>query len=185
MRNSRSQNIVRQDLLLREPTAEDAPAIRAIDTEGLASGHATFRAESHDWRSFSAAFRAGTGLALVAEGPDGVIGWAGVSPISARHVYAGVGEVSVYIAGRVRGRGVGQALLADLVEASEAAGYWTLVAQIFPENIASLSLHRACGFHVVGTRERLGLMSYGPRMGQWRDVVMLERRSDRIGVPGL
>lgn len=182
MRTPRFLNNESADLLLREPIAEDAPAISAIDTEGLASGHATFRAVSHDWQSFSAAFRTGAGLARVAEGPHGVVGWAGVSPTSARLVYSGVGEVSIYIAGQVRGQGIGHALLAELVEASEAAGYWTLVAQIFPENLASLSLHRACGFHAVGTRQRLGLMSYGPRTGHWRDVVMLERRSERIGV---
>lgn len=161
----------------RRPNQSDAASIAAIDAAGLSTGHATFRDRPHDWNSFSASFLVGRGLALVAEDLGAVVAWAGISPTSARAVYQGVGEVSIYVDARMHGRGVGRDLLADLVLASERAGYWTLVAQVFPENAASLSLHTATGFSVVGTRSRLGKMTYGPFAGRWRDVVMLERRS--------
>lgn len=160
------------------PVPGDAGAIAAIDADGLATGHATFRDRPYDWAVFARAFLGDRGIALVAEG-DGVHGWAGVAPTSPRAVYAGVGEVSLYVATTARGQGVGYHLLAGLIAASEAAGYWTLVAQIFPENAASLALRAAHGFRTVGIRERLGRMEYGPLAGQWRDVVMLERRSVR------
>ena len=166
---------------LRFPTRADADAIRAVDTEGLATGHASFRTTPYDWQSFTAAFPSTKGLARVAETPDGILGWAGVSQTSARSVYAGVGEVSVYIAARARNQGVGRILLDGMIQASEEKGYWTLMAQIFPENQASIALHLNSGFRVVGKRERLGQMTYGPFQGQWRDVVMLERRSSRVG----
>ena len=105
-----------------------------------------------------------------------VVGWAALSPVSSRHCYRGVGEVSVYVAGEARGAGLGRALLERLVELSEDAGYWTLTAGVFPENEASLRLHKACGFRVVGVRERLGQLR-----GVWRDVVLLERRSTLVG----
>ena len=106
-----------------------------------------------------------------------VVGWAALAPVSGRCTYAGVAEVSVYVAERARGRGVGRALLEALIESSEAAGIWTVQAGIFPENIPSLRLHERCGFRVVGTRERIGRLH-----GRWRDVVLLERRSGRVGV---
>ena len=172
---------------LRPPVPADAPAITAIDAEGLQTGHATFRAEPHDWASFQRSFGTERGVALVAEACEEgsnvpfLLGWAGVAPTSPRAVYAGVGEVSVYVAAAARGRGVGHRLLEGLVTASEAAGYWTLVAQVFPENEASIALHAAHGFRTLGTRERLGRMGYGPLEGRWRDVVMLERRSTVVG----
>jgi phosphinothricin acetyltransferase len=113
---------------------------------------------------------------LVAEREDAVVGWAAVSPASSRHCYRGVGEVSVYVAEEARGAGVGRELLERLVELSEQAGYWTLTAGIFPENEASLRLHRACGFREVGVRARLGEAA-----GVWRDVILLERRSRLVG----
>ncbi len=100
-----------------------------------------------------------------------VVGWAALSPTSGRPAYAGVTEVSVYVAARARGRGVGRALLAGLVESARAGGLWTLQAGIFPENEASLALHRSAGFREVGVRERIGRLD-----GVWRDVVLLERR---------
>ena len=108
------------------------------------------------------------------------MGWAALAPVSSRPVYAGVGEVSIYLADGVRGRGVGDRLLGALIEASEAAGIWTLQAGIFPENAASISLHRKFGFRVVGIRERLGRMTHGPLAGEWRDVMLLERRSPAV-----
>ncbi len=168
-------------ITIRRPEPSDAAGITAIDAQGLATGHATFRDTPHDWDSFSASFLTRRGLALVAEDHGAVAAWAGVRPTSARAVYHGVGEVSIYVSTIRQGRGLGRHLLEDVVLASERAGYWTLVAQIFPENEASLSLHTALGFSVVGSRSKLGKMSYGPFIGRWRDVIMLERRSQSIG----
>ncbi len=108
-------------------------------------------------------------------GSDGVLGWAALSPVSSRCVYGGVAEVSVYIAARARGRGVGKRLLAALVEDSEREGLWTLQAGLFPENTASVAVHRQCGFREVGVRERIGEMN-----GVWRDVLLMERRSKTV-----
>jgi len=107
-----------------------------------------------------------------------VIGWAALAPVSARPVYRGAGAVSIYVAPRSAGRGVGTALLAGLIEASEAAGMWTLEAGIFPENTASIAVHERCGFRLVGVRERMGQMPDG----RWRDVLLYERRSGVVGV---
>jgi phosphinothricin acetyltransferase len=104
-----------------------------------------------------------------------VIGWAALSPVSTRAVYAGVAEVSVYVATASRGQGVGGALLERLVEESEKNGIWTLQASIFPENVASIGIHKDCGFREVGTRERIG-----KRDGIWRDTILLERRSKLV-----
>ncbi|MEO1285213.1 MAG: N-acetyltransferase family protein [Pseudomonadota bacterium] len=143
----------------------------------MANGHSTFRETPHDWESFSTAFCTRRGLSLVAERAGAISGWAGVSPTSIRPVYSGVGEVSIYVARDQHGSRLGRCLLKELILESEHHGYWTLVAQIFPENKASLALHAAVGFSIVGSRQRLGKMSYGPFDGLWRDVVMSERRS--------
>jgi phosphinothricin acetyltransferase len=161
-------------------TRADWPAVRAIYESGIATGHATFEPKAPSWedwdRSHAAAPR------LVARAADGaIVGWAAVSPVSGRCVYAGVGEVSVYVGEAVRGSGVGHALLAALVEGAESAGLWTLQAGIFPENRASVALHRNAGFRQVGVRERLGKMTAGPMLGRWRDVLLFERRSPKVG----
>ncbi len=111
-------------------------------------------------------------LRLVAEEEGAVLGWAALSPYSDRRCYRGVAEESVYVGAAARGRGVGRALLGELIAQAEAAGYWTLLAGVFPENEASLALHRALGFRVLGVHEKLG-----ERDGVWRDVVLLEYRS--------
>ena len=150
------------------------PEVRAVYLEGLATGDATFETEAPDWERWDAAhLRA---CRLVALAGERVAGWAALSPVSARKVYAGVAEVSVYVAAEFRGQGVGRALLAALVQASEAEGIWTLQAGIFPENVASVRLHKACGFREVGRRERVGKLR-----GRWRDTVLLERRSQTVG----
>ena len=159
---------------LRELRPEDWPAVRAIYEEGIRGGNSTFEAEAPSWERWDAAH---SELRLVAERDGAVVGWAALSPVSDRCCYEGVGDVSVYVAETARGGGVGRALLERLVELSEEAGYWTLSAGVFPENEASVRLHEACGFREVGTRERLGQLG-----GVWRDVVLLERRSTRIGV---
>ena len=158
---------------LRELRSGDWPAVRAIYEDGIRSGDATFETETPSWERWDAAHPE---LRLVAERDGSVVGWAALSPASARDCYRGVGEVSVYVAAEARGDGLGRALLDELVERSEQAGYWTLSAGVFPENEASLRLHKACGFREVGVRERLGELG-----GVWRDVVLLERRSTLVG----
>jgi phosphinothricin acetyltransferase len=121
------------------------------------------------WERWDAAHSA---LRLVAEDESGVVGWAALSPYSDRRCYRGVAEESVYVGTAARGRGVGRALLQELIARAEADGYWTLLAGVFPENEASVALHTSCGFRVVGVHEGLG-----ERDGIWRDVLSLERRS--------
>ncbi|WP_197025343.1 GNAT family N-acetyltransferase [Nocardioides sp. HB32] len=160
-------------------TREHWPEVERIYAEGIATGHATFEAEPPSWEQFDAGKLPGHRLVAVEGGR--VAGWAAASPVSDRCVYAGVAEHSVYVAAAAAGRGVGRRLLEALVESTEDAGIWTLQSGVFPENAVSLALHDSVGFRVVGTRERVALMSYGPLAGQWRDVVLIERRSDRVG----
>ena len=152
----------------------DWTAIRSIYLEGIATGDATFEANAPTWEEWDKAHL--QTCRLLATRADDVIGWAALSPVSSRCVFEGVAEVSVYVAGGARGQGVGKALLNGLIGASERAGLWTLESGIFPENVASLALHKACGFREVGQRERLGRMN-----DRWRDVVLLERRSPVVG----
>ena len=151
------------------------PEVRAVYQEGVASGDATFETEAPEWERWDAShLRA---CRLVALTGERVAGWAALSPVSARKVYAGVAEVSVYVGAGFRGRGLGRALLSTLVRESEAGGIWTLQASVFPENVASVELHKACGFREVGRRERVGRLK-----GRWRDTILLERRSRTVGV---
>jgi phosphinothricin acetyltransferase len=154
---------------------EDWPAVRESYSEGMATGNATFETELPEWSRWDAAHR--QECRLVAESGGQFIGWAALSPVSARRVYSGVAEVSVYVAAAARGRGAGKVLLTSLVERSEGSGIWTLQAGIFPENLPSIALHKGCGFREVGMRQKLG-----QRNGVWRDVLLLERRSTRVGV---
>ena len=163
---------------IRPMRAEDAPDVLAIYGGGIATGHASFQETVPAWEEWDAGHL--ECCRLVAEQEGRAVGWAALAPVSARQVYAGVGEVSIYLADGARGRGVGDRLLGTLIEASEAAGIWTLQAGIFPENAASISLHRKFGFRVVGIRERLGRMTHGPLAGEWRDVMLLERRSPAV-----
>jgi len=158
---------------IRELRPEDWPAVRAIYEDGIRGGDATFETETPSWEHWDAAH---SELRLAAEHDGAVAGWAALSVVSERCCYRGVGEVSVYVADGARGAGIGRALLEELVRRSEQAGYWTLSAGVFPENEASIRLHKACGFREVGVRERLGELH-----GTWRDVVLLERRSPVVG----
>ena len=160
--------------VIRPLTAADWPAVRAIYEEGIAGGDATFETAAPGWADWDRGHLAGHRLVATLSGR--VAGWAALSPTSARPAYAGVAEASVYVAGVASGRGVGRALPERLVEGGEAAGIWTVQAGVFPENAASLALHRRCGFRTVGVRERVGELD-----GRWRDVVLLERRSPRVG----
>jgi L-amino acid N-acyltransferase YncA len=156
-------------------TAGDWEAVRTIYLEGIATGNATFAQSAPEWHTWDSG-HLGT-CRLVARSGDNVLGWAALSPVSGRCVYAGVAEVSVYVAERARARGIGISLLDALILQSELNGIWTLQAGIFPENEASIRLHKSAGFRIVGVRERLGQMN-----GRWRDVVLMERRSSVAGV---
>jgi L-amino acid N-acyltransferase YncA len=163
---------------VEQMTPQDWQAVRAIYLEGIATGNATFETDAPDWEKWDRDHRQDCRFVARKDGrPFGrVVGWAALSPVSGRCVYAGVAEVSVYIAEAARGQGVGKALLQALVEDSESHGIWTLQAGIFPENTASLALHKSCGFREVGRRERIGQMD-----GVWRDVIFMERRSQVVG----
>ena len=154
---------------------EDWPAVRAISLEGIASGRATFETEAPPWDKWNASHRPTPRLKATEGGR--VVGWAALGPVSRRPAYAGVAEVSIYVCGASQGRGVGTRLPSALVEASESAGIWSLQAGIFAVNAASISLHTRCGFRTVGIRERIGQLR-----GAWQDVVLMERRSARVGI---
>ena len=155
------------------------PEVARIYAAGIATGQATFESSLPTWEAFDAARL--PEHRWVALDHDGVVGWVAVSAVSERCVYAGVVEHSVYVDPARQGRGVGRLLLDRVIESTESAGIWTIQSGIFPENAPSLSLHRSAGFRVVGTRRRVGRMSSGPLVGQWRDVVLLERRSTVAG----
>jgi L-amino acid N-acyltransferase YncA len=157
-------------LELRELRHEDWPAVKAIFEQGIAGGQATFEVEAPSWEAWDKTHLDGHRLVAVQGGE--VVGWAALSAVSERCCYEGVAEDSVYVADEAQGRGVGRALLTELIERAENDGFWTLQAGIFPENTASVELHKRCGFRVVGMRERLG-----HQHGVWRDVVLMERRS--------
>jgi phosphinothricin acetyltransferase len=163
------------EFALEPMTVQDWEAVAEIFRQGIATGDATFETAVPQWEEWDRAHLA-EGRIVAREG-ERVVGWAALSPVSSRCVYGGVAEVSVYVAARAWGQGIGKALLSALIEASEAAGIWTLQAGIFPENVPSIHLHRACGFRQVGIRERLGQLN-----GVWRDVVLVERRSSAVGV---
>jgi phosphinothricin acetyltransferase len=163
------------NLIVEEMQAGDWEAVHTIYRQGIATGNATFETDTPAWDEWDASHR--QDCRLVARAGGRVVGWAASSPVSGRCVYAGVAEVSVYVERSARGKGVGKALLRELVLASERAGVWTLQAGIFPENSASIALHEACGFRRVGVRERIGQMG-----GVWRDVVLMERRSEVVGI---
>jgi len=160
--------------LIDSMRAEDWEKVRRIYLEGIATGNATFETEAPSWERWDAAHLREP--RLVARDGGELLGWASLSKVSDRCVYGGVAEVSVYVAQAARGRGVGRKLLQALIDGSEANGLWTLQAGIFPENEASIAIHKRCGFRVVGIRERLGQLA-----GRWRDVMLLERRSGLKG----
>lgn len=162
------------DLAVEVLGTEHWPAVREIYAEGLGTGHASFETEPPTWDEFWAGHLPEQQLVAL-DGRD-VLGWAALSAVSDRCAYQGVAEDSVYVSERARGRGVGRYLLSQLVWRAEESGIWTIQAGVFPENTASVALHHACGFRTVGVREHLGRYR-----GVWRDVLLLERRSGRIG----
>ncbi len=155
---------------IRAMTATDYPEVGRIYKQGIQTQNATFRTEVPPFDYWDAHHHMHS--RLVAEEDGKVLGWVAISPFSSIPAYQGVAEVSLYIDEDARGKGIGTALMHAVIEASEAAGIWTLHSQIFPENTASLKLHQRFGFREVGRRERIGQLA-----GVWRDTILLERRS--------
>ena len=150
--------------------------VNRIYQQGIDTGQATFeKTPPPGWKDWADKFI--LKLSLVCLDQDQVLGWAAISPTSKRSVYRGVGELSLYVAKEYQGKGAGKKLMESIIRQSEQEGFWTLQAGIFPENKPSLKLHDQYGFRVVGKRERIGKMTFGPHAGEWRDVLLLERRS--------
>jgi L-amino acid N-acyltransferase YncA len=166
---------VTSELTIDEMRPDDWEKVRAIYAEGIATRQATFEKETPAWETWDASHF--PFARLVARKEEAIVGWAALSPVSSRKAYAGVAEVSVYVARDQRGAGFGRQLLEALILASEENGIWSLQAVMFPENIGSVALHRRCGFREVGRRERIGKLD-----GRWRDTIILERRSQHIGI---
>lgn len=162
------------EITIRPMLAEDWPAVRRIYADGIATGNATFETQTPDWEIWDRNHHAE--CRLVARIADEIVGWAALSPVSARACYAGVAEHSIYVDASRRGQGIGKRLLEALVEASEVSGFWTLQSSIFPENQASIAIHLACGFRILGRRKRVAMLN-----GVWRDTVIVERRSKVVG----
>ena len=154
-------------------TAAHAPGVLAIYQAGMDEGNATFETCAPSWPDFDTS-RLPDHRFVALDGST-VVGWVAVSPVSARMVYRGVVEHSVYVHPRARGYGIGRRLLSSLISSTETAGIWTIQSGIFPENAASMALHTAAGFRIIGTRERIGC-----HHGRWRDVALIERRSNAI-----
>jgi L-amino acid N-acyltransferase YncA len=165
-------------MLRIEPmTPDDWPDVRRIYSEGIATGDATLERDAPDWGHFDRSHP--TECRFVARDVSGaIVGWTALGGYSARKVYSGVAWESVYVGQDARGGGVGRALLAALLTASETAGYWTLLAGVLVENAASLALHERVGFRRIGVQHRFGRDA----RGRWRDVVLLERRSAVVGL---
>lgn len=166
------------EISIRALLPADWEAVRAIYLDGIATGEATFETIAPSWEQWDSSHQPFARLVAVSEEDGLVKGWAALSPVSARSVYAGVAEVSVYIEKDSRGKGLGKVLLEQVIVQSEQNGLWTLQASVFPENRASVELHRFCGFREVGIRRRIGKLEGG----HWRDTMLMERRSSIVGI---
>jgi len=160
-------------VIIDHMNASDWEPVRAIYLEGIRSGHATFETDAPSWEKWDEGHH--QFARLVVRDGKAILGWAALSPVSKRHVYRGVAEVTVYVSETARGQGIGRVLLEALIDESVKNGIWTLQASIFPENIASLQLHLRCGFREVGRRERIAMLN-----GVWRDTLLFERRSKTV-----
>ncbi len=149
--------------------------VTEIYRQGIETGIATFQNDIPDWESWDKSHSKDCRIAAFED--DEMMGWAALTPVSGRCVYAGVAEVSIYVASNYQGRGVGEFLLNHLITASEEAGLWTLQSGIFSENIASIKLHEKCGFRKIGYREKIG-----KKDGVWKDNIIMERRSKIVGI---
>lgn len=164
-----------EKIVIKPMTRDSWFKVAEIYKSGIATGNATFQTEVPDWDSWDAAHR--RDCRLIAMTGDKIVGWAALSPVSGRCVYSGVAEVSVYVDSDFRGKGVGNRLMESLIKESEQNGIWTLQSGVFPENKESLRLHQKNGFRIIGTRQRIGKLG-----NRWRDTVLLERRSDSVGI---
>ncbi len=156
-------------------TAEHAGRVLAIYQAGIAEGDATFETRAPTWPQFDSTRLPDHRFVALRGEPADVVGWVAVSPVSRRPAYAGVVEHSVYVDPAARGHGIARRLMEALIASTEAAGIWTIQSGVFPENTASLALHEAVGFRVVGRRMRIA-----QHHGRWRDVLFIERRSSSI-----
>ena len=159
---------------------QDWEQVRSIYLEGIRTGNSTFESDAPDWDKWDAAHLGEP--RLVVRESNYVVAWAALSPVSARCVYTGVAELSLYVAARHRGKGIGSTLLEAVIRSTEKTGLWTLQGGIFPENTPSLRLVTKHGFREIGRRERIGKMTYGVLAGTWRDVILVERRSTVAGI---
>lgn len=151
------------------------PAVKKIYEQGTATGNSTFQTSAPDWKEWDSSHV--SNCRIVGIENNEVVGWAALTPVSGRCVYAGVAEVSVYVDENFRGKGYGKTLLDALIQESETNNLWTLQAGIFPENVSSIRIHEALGFRQVGYREKIGQLK-----GIWRNTVLLERRSTKVGI---
>lgn len=156
-------------------TEEDFPEVQEIYAQGIQTGNATFETTLPDWQKWDSSHLKQARIAVVFE--NRIIGWGALSRVSDRCVYEGVAEISVYIHTDFQGRGIGTLIMKQLIEESERAGIWSLMSGVFPENEVSIHIHLKEGFRIVGTREKIAKLH-----GVWRDTVLLQRRSTRVGI---
>lgn len=161
--------------MIREMLLSDAPRILEIYEMGISTRNATFETAVPLWEEWDGNHHGHSRFVYCEDGK--VVGWVAVSPVSTRRAYAGAAEISLYVDVNCSGRGIGTALMNKVIQSSEAYGIWTLYSSIFPENLASIAIHRACGFRLVGVREKIACLD-----GKWRDTVIMERRSKIVGV---
>lgn len=162
------------EFVVEQMRDEDWPEVADIYREGISTGDATFETDVSDWEKWDRNHL--SGCRLVAKSQERIVGWFALSSVSGRFVYSGVAEISIYVRASARRQGIGKALLEAAIKESERIGIWTLQSGTFPENIPSINLQKSCGFREVGTREKIGCM-----YGRWRDVVLMERRSEIVG----
>ena len=160
---------------IRNITAQDYTQVAVIYAAGIATGIATFQTEPTDWEEWDKSHLKEARIAAFEN--TIMLGWAALTAVSNRCVYAGVAEVSIYVAENARGKGIGKLLLLQLIRESEKIGLWTLQSGIFSENTASIRLHEQCGFRIIGTREKIG-----KRDAVWKDNILMERRSKTVGL---
>lgn len=156
-------------------TQEHYSQVAEIYLQGIATGNATFQTAAPSWDDWNNSHLQHSRIAAFSN--NQMIGWAALTAVSSRCVYAGVAEVSIYIATQFQGQGIGYQLLNQLILSSEQNGLWTLQSGIFPENMGSIKLHQKCGFRIIGHREKIGKMN-----GVWRDNIIMERRSTTVGI---
>ncbi|TXC92997.1 N-acetyltransferase [Metabacillus litoralis] len=163
------------EIVIRQMCSKDWDYVRNIYIEGIATKNATFQKHAPSWEQWDLEHI--VNCRFVAQEDHVILGWAALSPVSSRSVYSGVAEVSLYVSQRWKGKGIGSLLLQSLIEQSEGSGFWMLQSSIFKENYSSLYIHKKYGFREVGKREKIAKLD-----DKWRDVILLERRSHKVGI---